>query len=432
MLTRIKNIFYKTDLFLYKKFGSYKSTKILENINEAQLLFSYLNVAGEEDNVRFVGGCVRRAIHGEDIDDIDLATSLKPSEIKEKLSDKNVKLIDTGISHGTITVILNGKKFEITSLRKDISTDGRHANVEFSNNWEEDANRRDFTVNAIYSDINGRIFDPLDGISDLQNGTIKFIGNAEERIQEDYLRILRYFRFFIQYSKANHNPEIIQSIKKYINGINKISRERIFDELEKILKLGDFDKLFLDKNSKEIILNIFPQFKHYKRLNIFKGLNREIRNRFDKYLILALIIVDETNDYEFFCHKYKVSKKISKKLENIAKNFENIKNKKFYSEENIKKIIYFSSKEDVIDLLLFSLCSDTRKKNINIENLIKFVDAYKIPKFPISGEDLKEKGYQSGELIGKKLKLLEQRWIDSGFIMNKKKIKKYLEEVDKN
>tara|TARA_Y100001960_G_C13911056_1_gene465405 strand:- start:65 stop:475 length:411 start_codon:yes stop_codon:yes gene_type:complete len=134
----------------------------------------------------------------------------------------------------------------------------------------------------------------------------------------------------------------------------------------------------------------------------------------------------------FFCHKYKVSKKINKRLENIAKNFENIKNKKFYTEENIKKLIYFSNKEDVIDLLLFSLCNDTRKKSTNIENLIQFVDTCKIPKFPITGEDLKEKGYKSGEIIGKKLKLLEQKWIDSGFIMDEKKIKKYLEMVEKN
>jgi len=118
-------------------------------------------------------------------------------------------------------------------LRKDVSTDGRHANVEFTLNWKEDALRRDFTINAIYADIYGRIFDPFNGISDLQNGKIKFIGLAKERIQEDYLRIIRYFRFFIQYSKIDYDQDTIKSIKQNINGLNKISNERIFDVLSR-------------------------------------------------------------------------------------------------------------------------------------------------------------------------------------------------------
>ena len=168
MFKKIKNIVSKTDRFLYKKFGSDKGTKFLENIKEAHIIFSQLNEIGKESKVRFVGGCVRRAICGENIEDIDLATSLEPNEVKKRLNKKDIKVIDTGIIHGTITAILNKKKFEITTLRKDVSTDGRHANVEFTSNWKQDASRRDFTINAIYVDIEGRIFDPLDGILDLK------------------------------------------------------------------------------------------------------------------------------------------------------------------------------------------------------------------------------------------------------------------------
>ena len=252
MLKKIKNIILKTDRFLYKKFGSDKSTKILQNIKEAKIIFSYLNNTGKENAVRFVGGCVRKAICGENIDDIDLATSLEPNEVKKRLFKENIKVIDTGISHGTVTAILNRKKFEITTLRKDVSTDGRHANVEFTSNWEEDALRRDFTINAIYADIEGRIFDPLSGVSDLQNGIVKFINSSQQRIQEDYLRILRYFRFFTQYSKTDYDENIIRSIKRYINGLNKISNERIFDELKKILTLKNINNLFSHNTSKEI------------------------------------------------------------------------------------------------------------------------------------------------------------------------------------
>ena len=202
MKKKIKNIISKTDNFFYRFFGSEKSVKSLQNIREAEKIFSSLNQDGKEDRVRFVGGCVRKALCGDELDDIDLATSLEPDESKRRLIKEDIKVIDSGISHGTITAILNNKKFEITTLRKDISTDGRHAEVEFTSNWESDASRRDFTINAIYSDFEGRIFDPLNGVSDLQKGIIKFIGSPEARIKEDYLRILRYFRFFIQYCKT--------------------------------------------------------------------------------------------------------------------------------------------------------------------------------------------------------------------------------------
>ena len=164
MLKKLKNIILKTDSFLYKKFGTDKSTKALENIKEARIIFACLNETGKEDQVKFVGGCVRKSISGEYIDDIDLATILEPNEVKERLNQENIKVIDTGSSHGTVTAIINNKKFEITTLRKDLSTDGRHAKVTFTSDWKEDAVRRDFTINAIYADIQGRIFDPLNGI----------------------------------------------------------------------------------------------------------------------------------------------------------------------------------------------------------------------------------------------------------------------------
>jgi len=432
MLKKIKNIILETDRFLYKKFGSDKSTKFLENIKEAQIIFSYLNEIGKESEVRFVGGCVRKAISGENIDDIDLATSLEPDEIKKRLNKKDIKVIDTGISHGTVTAILNNKKFEITTLRKDVSTDGRHAKVQFTSNWEEDASRRDFTINAIYADIEGRIFDPLNGMLDLQNGIIKFIGSPDERIQEDYLRILRYFRFFTQYSKTDYNQNIIRSIKKYINGLNKISNERIFDELKKILTLKNVYSLFSHNTSKEIFLNIFPQFKYFDRLKIVDSLDSKLRDKYDNYLILAALILDETNNYEYFCHKYKMSNSIKNRFKNMSINFENLEKKNFFSEENIKKLIYLSNKDYVRDLLLFSICINNKIKILNIEKLIDYIANCKIPKFPISGDYLKKHGYETGQVLGKKLKSLEEKWIENNFILEKKTVEKSLDKVSKN
>jgi len=428
MLKKIKNIISRTDGLLFKFFGSDKSTQILQKISEAQEIFLILNENQFETKVRFVGGCVRKVLNAERIDDIDLATSFEPEEVKRKLNKKNIKVLDTGISHGTVTAIINKKKFEITTLRKDVSTDGRHANVEFSLNWESDASRRDFTINAMYVDIEGRIFDPLNGVSDLKNGIVKFIGIPEERIQEDYLRILRYFRFFSHYSKADHDLNVIRSIKKNINGLNKISNERIYLELNKILKLENFYSLFLDNQSKEVILNIFPQFKYYTRLKIFNTLSKKIKNQYDICLILALLMIGESNDQEYFCHKYKVSNNIKKRLKNISQNYESVKNQKFYLEGNINKLIYFSNKEEVIDLLIFSLSVGNKLKKINIEKLIHYVKNYKVPKFPISGDYLKKYGHKTGIIIGKKLKFLETEWVKNNFIIDKEFIRNYLEK----
>ena len=430
MLKKIKNIISKTDHLLFKKFGSDKSVKFLENIKEARIIFSHLNEIGKECKVRFVGGCVRKSLSGENIDDIDLATSLEPNEVKNKLTKKNIRVIDTGISHGTVTAILNKKNFEITTLRQDISADGRHADVQFTLDWKKDALRRDFTINAIYTDIEGRIFDPLNGILDLKRGEIKFIGSPDERIQEDYLRILRYFRFFIHYSKAEHDLNTIKSIKKNINGLNAISNERIFAELKKILFLKNLSSLFYNKHSKEIILNIFPQMLYYKRLNIINNLDTRLRDKYDIELILALLIIDQSSNYEYFCHKYKTSNTIKNRFKNISKNYENIKNKKFYSEQNLKKLIYLSSKEDVIDLLLFSLCTNNKIEILSIEKLLYYVETCKRPKFPISGNDLKKHGYKSGPELGTKLKLLEEKWINNNFVLDKKLIENSLNKVN--
>jgi len=428
MLKKIKKIILKTDRFLYSKFGSNNTTKLLENIKEAHIIFSQLNEVGNESKVRFVGGCVRNAISGENIDDIDLATSLEPNEVKKRLNKNGIKTIDTGISHGTITAIFNKRKFEITTLRKDISTDGRHADIQFTSYWEEDASRRDFTINAIYADIEGRIYDPLGGVEDLKKGIVKFIGSPEARIQEDYLRILRYFRFFTHYSKTDHDQETVRSIKKNINGINKISNERILEEIKKILGNENLYSLFADKISNEIILNIFPQFKYYERLKILSNLDKKTRKSFDYNLILATLILDQTNNYEYFCHKYKTSNNIKKRLENISLNFENLKNKNFYSKSNINKLVYLTSKSHVKDLLLFSMYLNKKINDFDIKKLVEYTINCEIPKFPITGDYLKKYGYRPGETMGKKLKLQEKKWIDNNFVIEKKIIERSLEK----
>jgi len=213
----------------------------------AKRIFEALNTYSESSEVRYVGGCVRKIIKKEKVDDIDLATNLVPSEVCDALKKQNINFYETGIQHGTITAIIDDYKYEITSLRKDVSTDGRHAKVEFSSDWKEDAARRDFSINSIYSDKDGNLFDPYNGKKDLESGNINFIGDSENRIKEDYLRILRYVRFFINYSNQSHDLNIIKKIKKNIGGVSKLSSERLLDEFKKLTRSNAFLKIFNDK-----------------------------------------------------------------------------------------------------------------------------------------------------------------------------------------
>ena len=207
-------------------------------------------------------------------------------------------------------------KIEITTLRKDIETDGRHAQVEYIDDWKLDSERRDFTINAIYLDINGKVFDPQMGSTDLKNNNVKFIGDPQKRIEEDYLRIIRFIRFKIMYnSKVEATTN--KAIKQNLNGIKKISKERVLVELYKILKLKNFTNLNENSYLKEIFELIFPEFANLKRLERLKKIcdNSEI----DLNLLLAILLIDSDNNHEYFAHKYSVSNDVKDGLNLLSK-----------------------------------------------------------------------------------------------------------------
>ena len=238
---------------------------------------------------------------------------MDPQQIKECLSANNIKIFETGIKHGTITATIEKQNFEITSLRKDIATDGRHAEVLFTKDWNEDSSRRDFTINSIYADIDGNIFDPNDGANDLKNGIVRFIGNPEKRIKEDYLRILRYLRFFSTYSLKDHQPEIKKSIMQNISGVVGLSKERLLDEFKKIFKSGALFKLNKDHFSNDVISLVFPQFINLNLLTKLDKNNQKtlLVKSFD--FLLAFLVIDETDNSDYFLFKFKTSNETKKK-----------------------------------------------------------------------------------------------------------------------
>ena len=276
-------------IFIKNNIDSSNRLQNLKNDPKIKKIFNSINDHSTESEILFVGGCVRQNILGQKIGDIDLATNLNPDEVVSCLNKNNIKHIDVGKKYGTITAILEKKKFEITSLRKDVKTDGRFAEVQYCKNWNEDAKRRDFTFNSIYSNLNGELFDPFNGKKDLLNGWVKFIGNPATRIKEDYLRILRYIRFFLIYSKNNHSEEIKKIIKQNISGINIISSDRLLSELKKIFLSKGFFKIPKDQFSSEIIQLIFPQINNFNIIkNIEKMSNEKLfkENDFIYYKIL--------------------------------------------------------------------------------------------------------------------------------------------------
>ncbi len=414
-------------IFNKKKSGHLNSVQDLKDDPKIIYLFNSINDYSIESEILFVGGCVRQNILGEKVEDIDLATNLEPDEVINCLNKNKIKFIDIGKKYGTITAIIEKKKFEITSLRKDIKTDGRHAEVQYCKSWKEDANRRDFTFNSIYSNLNGELFDPFNGRVDLLNGYVKFIGNPKTRIKEDYLRILRYIRFFLIYSKNNHSEEIKKIIKQNINGINKISNDRLLNELKKILLSKGFLKISQDKFSKEIIQLIFPQLKNFEVMTKFE--KKDCKSLFednDFPFLISFLIIDESDNAEYFMHKFNLSKFEKDRILFLKNTYKNLNND-FFQKKNIKIMLYKHGRQKVIDLIKLHIL---RSKNIqNIDELNNFYKIEETPVFPYNAKLLKEKyNFKDGKLLGDKLKELESVWLNNNFKLPIEKVDNILRD----
>ena len=398
----------------------------LSKESEIKKIFKIIEEFSSTGEIRFVGGCVRKIIKNEKIDDIDFAVNLNPDEVSEILKQNNIKFYNTGIEHGRIAALINSKKFDITSLRKDISTDGRHAKVEFSKDWYEDASRRDFTINSIYADIDGNLFDPFNGKKDLENGEIKFIGEAEKRIKEDYLRILRYIRFFLSYSKKKHNSNVAKIIKQNLDGFSKISPERLLEEFKKLVYSSGFSKLTKDIFCFEIIKLIFPQFKN---INIFKKLNnfaKENINNLDFILLISLMIIDDTDNADYFIYKFSISKKDEKRILFLNNFFSSKINSKTFSKKSLNKILYFNGKQSLLDLLYFQIFR-SKKVDKKLVEMIEFFKDKEAPLLPLRAITLMtEYNIPEGKELGVKLKAIEEKWVENNFEISKLEVQKII------
>jgi len=419
------NKFFSFSKHLDSKPSSFKELKKKKEIKK---LFLAIENYSEDSEIRYVGGCVRKILNNEIVDDIDFAVNLKPEECSAALKENNIKFFEIGISHGTIIAVIDSYKFEITSLRKDLITDGRHAKVAFTTDWQEDASRRDFTINAIFSDIHGNLYDPFDGKKDLEIGKIKFIGDADKRIKEDYLRILRYIRFFLNYSKTEHNDKIRKIIKQNLNGISNISSERLLDEFKKLIISSSFLKLFKDPFCLELINLIFPQFKN---LDIFKNLNKfaEINiKKVDFIFLISLMLIDNTDNVEYFLFKFNISSIDKKRILFLNKFYNKEINKNYFSKNNLWKIFYYNGKQALFDLIYFEIFK-SKKVNQKLIALLEYFKDKEVPVFPVKAVNLMEKyNIPEGKQLGLKLKKIEEQWIKNDFTV----LDNEIEQIFKN
>ena len=415
-------------IFTNKKSKNFYSQDFadIDKKTDIKKIFHCISNFTEQSEIRYVGGVIRKIINKENINDIDLATNLTPHEVCKILTKNKIVFYESGIDHGTITAKINDNKFEITSLRKDISTDGRHAKIEFSQDWYEDASRRDFTFNAIYADYDGNLYDPFDGKKDLELGIVKFIGDPEKRIKEDYLRILRYIRFFLNYSKQQHDENLKKVIKQNITGISKISPERLLDELKKIILSDGFLKISKDKFSQEILTLIFPQLIN---LEIFRNLNnysREIIIKKDFIFLISLMIIDNSDNSDYFVYKYNLSNEDKKKIKFLSSVYSKKIDKNFFKEKNLWKIFYYNGKEYLCDLIDFKIFQN-KKIDKNLINLKNFFNNQEIPKLEVKAKTLIDKfNYKEGKELGTKLKEIEEFWVENSFKISDKELKEII------
>ena len=414
------------------------SSNNLENISQSIIeiskktpvnkIFKAINNYSTDSEVRYVGGCIRKILNNEKVDDIDMATNLEPNIVCDVLNSNNINFYKTGIDHGTITAVIDEHKFEITSLREDVSTDGRHANVKFSKSWKKDASRRDFTINSIYSDVKGNLFDPYNGKDDLKKGFVNFIGDPDKRIKEDYLRILRYLRFFLSYSKKSHDKDLIRKLKLNLNGVSKLSKDRLLDELKKLIKAENLEKLSKDKICLELISLIFPELKN---INIFSKLNslkRQIVENSDFVFLISLMVIDDTDNSDYFLYKFNISKKDEKRIKKISNFYKEKQGFKKFNEKDINEIFYYDGKQAVLDILNFKIIKSKKIDNSLIKLSKTYINKIK-PIIPIGASELMEKyKIPEGKQLGLKLKLIEELWIKNNFKISDHQVEKIVKD----
>ena len=353
----------------------------------------------DEGFTRYVGGAVRDDLFGLPVSDIDLATRISPDEVMQRLEKARIKAVPTGIDHGTITAVSDGHPFEITTLRRDVSTDGRRATVAFTDDWKEDAARRDFTINALSADpVTGELFDYFDGLADLEQRHIRFIGDPLQRIAEDHLRILRFFRFHARFDAGEPDAAALEACIKRANDLMALSRERIADELLKLLGLPDPARTVGIMLQGGILKPVLPEIDVARLTDLQRliAAEREAKVEADALRRLAALLPPDPALAEDIAVRLRLSNKARKRLACSADRADHA---------TAQALAYRVGSECAVDRLLLG----------NQAQEAGALAGWHRPRLPISGGGLIKRGVPEGPLVAQTLRQIEDKWVAAGF-----------------
>ena len=377
----------------------------------AKLLAALDADAGE---TRFVGGAIRDTLLGIAVSDVDLATRLAPETVMERLKKAHIKAVPTGLAHGTVTAIVGGAPVEVTTLRRDVSTDGRRATIAYTDNWQEDAARRDFTINAFYADpLSGEIFDFFGGLADLEARRVRFIGNPLTRIAEDHLRILRLFRFHARFGAGDPDPAALDACTARANDLMALSRERIADELLKLLALPDPSATVRLMVERGILKPVLPEIgeESVARLEALVRRERVSGTAAEALRRLAALLPADPAVATSLSARLRLSNKAIKRIAAAAERQPGDAERPF-------ALAYRIGGEEAVDRLLLGE-GDEAETAAKVRSLA----GYLRPRFPLSGGDLIQMGLSPGPIVAATLQAIEREWIEGGFALDEEGVR---------
>jgi poly(A) polymerase len=350
---------------------------------------------------------------GREVDDIDIATQLTPDEVVALCKAQNFAAHPTGIEHGTVTVVVNHKPFEVTTLRRDVSTDGRRATVAFTESWEEDAQRRDFRMNALYADAQGVVHDPTGGgLDDVRKGRVIFIGDASTRIREDYLRILRFFRFNAWYARGPLDPTGLSACADLVAGLDALSVERIWKEVKKLLAAPDPRAAWEAMKAIEVVAHALPELSNEARLDALVSLEVDLMLHVDPMARVAAALTYQESA-KALARRLKLSNEERDRL--VAALGDDVKLTSYMSLREMRRAIYKLGNEAFSDRIKLAWADGGGEKAQQWRALVAHGQMWTPPKLPLTGDDVMAAGVPAGPKVGVILREVEDWWIDADF-----------------
>ncbi len=387
------------------------------NAPETRAVFAALAAAGGE--ARFVGGCVRDALLGRPVKDVDIATDIPPQDVMAALRAARLKAVPTGLSHGTVTAVSGGQPFEITTLRRDVETDGRRARVAFTDDWEEDAARRDFTFNALSLTPDGVLHDPFGGGADLRAGRVRFVGDPKERLAEDVLRLLRFFRFYAHYGRGALDEAGLGACREMAPMLSRLSAERVQAELLKLLEAPDPASVLAVMTEAGVIGVILPEATMLDRLDRLVRLEGEAAGRWptlvtpDAVRRLAAVLAADKESAEDVADRLRLSNAAGAKLKLLAEPRTALPD--WDATVANRRTLFRLGRPAYIDLALMALADSESETNGDYAAAFDLAAGWTPPRFPLSGRDVRSLGVPAGPKIGRLLEEVERWWADEDF-----------------